>query len=611
MKKSVHHFLGIFLTLLTFQLSAQTNNMVIFTQESKPFYVVLNGIRQNMEPETNVKIKDLKGEHYKVKVIFADGQTPDIDKGVSYLEMGKEISMEIIDKRGKYKLRYAGEIDLEQSVSTDNQSEVSYHDYEYTEEDWNNVQNNSGQTSHQSTTSTSVGDNGSASSTVNSNGSSTTTTSQGGNGSASININVTETGVSMDTQVNDGTSSSTTTTNTNVNSGSTGTNTTSVTSSSVNYTGFMANGTMCSSPSMSSKVFLDFKYDIEAENMFSREEMILNTFKNNCMTSQQVADIIKIDYPTVDAEKIGKQGYRYTWDTENYGIVINAIKSSLKRQEVAKFLNLSQGDVQVVTSHSQSTSSSTSENYDYSSDDNSSTDNTQYETDDYVSLVNGYSGTIGCIDGLLADENSIKKAADNESFSEEKLSVIKQASKNKCFSTDQLIHIASTFSFEKDIVSFAKWAYNKTYDIDDYYKLNELFSFSSSKNELDKYIQSQPDKGYGSAYSSSSSAGVAVPNYSGNIGCFDPVIDGDKVKKMVDNESFSDEKLTVVKQALKNKCITVSQFKNIASSFSFEKDIIEFAKMAYPKTYDQDNFYEVNEILTHGSSKKELDKIIK
>jgi len=107
---------------------AQSNNLIVFTLEPQPFYVILNGIRQNEEPKTNVKITGLPGEFYRMKVIFADGKTPDLEKSISYLEMEKEVSIELRQKKGKWRVRYAGEVALNTTPIIPNQTNVVYHE---------------------------------------------------------------------------------------------------------------------------------------------------------------------------------------------------------------------------------------------------------------------------------------------------------------------------------------------------------------------------------------------------------------------------------------------------------------------------------------------------
>lgn len=93
-------------TLLTTFLNAQSN-LSVFNNNGQPFYVVLNGIRQNSKPETNVQVSQIKNGSYAVKVIFADGKTPDIDKNFM-IDAPYDITTRIVFKKGKGKLQLMG-----------------------------------------------------------------------------------------------------------------------------------------------------------------------------------------------------------------------------------------------------------------------------------------------------------------------------------------------------------------------------------------------------------------------------------------------------------------------------------------------------------------------
>ena len=93
-------------TLLSTFLNAQSN-LSVFNNNGQPFYVVLNGIRQNSKPETNVQVSQIKNGSYSVKVIFADGKTPDIDKNFM-IDAPYDITTRIVFKKGKGKLQLMG-----------------------------------------------------------------------------------------------------------------------------------------------------------------------------------------------------------------------------------------------------------------------------------------------------------------------------------------------------------------------------------------------------------------------------------------------------------------------------------------------------------------------
>jgi hypothetical protein len=91
------------LLLCTASLFAQSN-LSVFNNNGQTFYVVLNGIRQNAKPETNVQVGQIKNGSYAVKVIFADGKTPDIDKNFM-IDAPYDITTRIIFKNGQGKLQ--------------------------------------------------------------------------------------------------------------------------------------------------------------------------------------------------------------------------------------------------------------------------------------------------------------------------------------------------------------------------------------------------------------------------------------------------------------------------------------------------------------------------
>ena len=93
-------------SLLSTFLFAQSN-LSVFNNNGQPFYVVLNGIRQNSKPETNVQVSQIKNGSYAVKVIFADGKTPDIDKNFM-IDAPYDITTRIVFKKGKGKLQLMG-----------------------------------------------------------------------------------------------------------------------------------------------------------------------------------------------------------------------------------------------------------------------------------------------------------------------------------------------------------------------------------------------------------------------------------------------------------------------------------------------------------------------
>ncbi len=97
---------GFCLFLFAFISNAQSN-LTVFNNDGRQFYVILNGIKQNAVPKTNVFIGNIKNGSYSTKIIFSDGSTPDIDKNF-FIDSPSDITTRIIFKNGVGKLQLIG-----------------------------------------------------------------------------------------------------------------------------------------------------------------------------------------------------------------------------------------------------------------------------------------------------------------------------------------------------------------------------------------------------------------------------------------------------------------------------------------------------------------------
>jgi hypothetical protein len=107
--------------------------------------------------------------------------------------------------------------------------------------------------------------------------------------------------------------------------------------------------------------------------------------------------------------------------------------------------------------------------------------------DHYV--MQGYSGAIGC--PWPMDDNQFSDAlrsVSTKSFDDDKFTVAKQVTGANCLTADQVKRMMMELDFEDTKLDYAKFAYDKTFDIGNYYKLNDAFDFSSSIDELNEHI---------------------------------------------------------------------------------------------------------------------------
>lgn len=85
--------------------------------------------------------------------------------------------------------------------------------------------------------------------------------------------------------------------------------------------------------------------------------------------------------------------------------------------------------------------------------------------------------------------NAAKQTVKNEGFDETRLDIAKQIAGSNCLNTGQIIALCQELSFEQSKLDFAKFAFDHCLDPRNYFKVSNIFSFSSSKQDLNNYIQ--------------------------------------------------------------------------------------------------------------------------
>lgn len=417
------------IALFSFQAQAQIkSSLTIFSRDGEKFWIVRNGIKQNNVPTTSVTMEGITDRSFKIKVLIDDDKLTTVDQNIYTIDVDEKVCDLTYELRKNSKKKYSLRL-----ISFDPTKP-----------------------------------------------------------SAQPEKPVVVEMVAPEVQT---TRPQATIPNVQVN---------------VSGSGFMANGSMCNGPTMNQKMYLDFRYDIEAQNMYRREEYIKNIFSKNCMLSEQIAGIINLKYATVDELSIAKHGYRYTFDTENYGVVLDAIKSETKKRELLTFLNVTPGTVQTTT-----TTTTGQENLNIQVNDpnlgvnfnvnvpntNISTTTTTHQTSTHTSdrldKRNDKPRTEPVYDnncrGAMptADFNQATAQIKKTSFADSKMKIAQQITRNNCLSVNQIVEICKLFSFEDDKLGFAKFAYDFTFEKNKYYLVNEVFSFSSSRDDLDSFIQNK------------------------------------------------------------------------------------------------------------------------
>lgn len=103
--------------------------------------------------------------------------------------------------------------------------------------------------------------------------------------------------------------------------------------------------------------------------------------------------------------------------------------------------------------------------------------------------VPGYTGPIGCPQPMDPGSFSeLKQSISSKTFEDSKMTIAKQVLRDRCLIASQIKEICQLFTFEENKLDFAKFAYGYVYDKGNYFKINDVFTFESSIEELNEYI---------------------------------------------------------------------------------------------------------------------------
>jgi len=206
--------------------------------------------------------------------------------------------------------------------------------------------------------------------------------------------------------------------------------------------------------------------------------------------------------------------------------------------------------------------------------------------------------------------NSLKSQIRAKYFDSSRLTIAKQACRYNCMTSDQIRDICRLFSYESSRLDFAKYAFEYCYDRYRYYMVGQSFAYSSSVDELNRYITNQMSA-YQSPYGAPPQGGYGYFQ-SDNPDCRFFMSDQDFIdlKHMINNTPYSSTKMTIAKQACSATCISAEQVREICRLFSFDSDRLTLAKFAFDHCYDRRNYFKVNEVFTFSSSVNELNRYI-
>jgi hypothetical protein len=336
------NFLFIALTAFIISAKAQTSSVVVFSQDGEKFWLIINGIRQNDKPETNVRVNGLESPNYRMKVIFTDEKIPAIDqnlytRGGENFDKPMDLSYVIRkNNKGKYVLRgNSWEEAKADPVANTNQSVINFHTSE-------NPKSEETSTPTINTTQTVTTQNKTTT---------TNTTTPQNNGNVGVNVNMGTNGINMNVNIQDPNFQENTNigVNTNITTTTTTTTTTSQNPAATrqpaaqpannNNTATAAPASKVCSKPMAASDFTNAKSSIEKQSFSdSRMKTAQQVTRNNCLSTSQVREIIQLFSFENDKLNFAKFAYDFTTDKNNYYMVNDEFKFSSSVDDLNDFL---------------------------------------------------------------------------------------------------------------------------------------------------------------------------------------------------------------------------------------------------------------------------------
>ncbi len=323
MKKKLFTLASILFIGLT-AFCQNTVNLIIFSEDGDPFFAYINGVKQNVNPETNVKFTGLS-PNISLRIEFQDKNLPQLKQTMA-LETGFEHTARIKrDMKKQLKLRYFGQVPLSQAATGMNT--VAYHTADdpasYNTASGNNTSGNTNSSSTTIQTTNQTSTNGADPSNV------------------SVNINMGGVGINMNVNGMDNTNMNTTTSTTVTQSSS---SSTSYSNNDVTQTAQPAEHSpktvQTCKMAMSAASFSKMKESVEAKP-FSDTKMSTAKVatKNNCLSVNQIKEIAKLFSMDEDKLTYAKYAYDYCVDKANYYQISDVFSFSSTTDELNAFLS--------------------------------------------------------------------------------------------------------------------------------------------------------------------------------------------------------------------------------------------------------------------------------
>ena len=434
-------------SVFTFINAQNALNIVIFAEDGDPFFVYANGIKQNAEAQSNVRVTGL-APNVSLRIEFANKTLPVIKQNTYDLALGMEHTFKIKrTRKQELVMRYFSQVPLAEGNSGAAIPSVAYHETE------SPSQSAGYNTNSQSGAAITGGSN----------------SSNDGNVSLSLQLG----NVGFQVNVKDKS-------NSNSNSNTSG----AAIDASQSQEVLTVVEEMPEAPgglnSFSKYISQSLIYPVKARERGSQGKVFL---KFVVEMDGSIGDVVIIKgipgCPECDqeAQRVLKQ-YPYKWiPGKNNGRPARVYYNLPIVFKIDDNFNSNTTDLsnqnQTGTSQAAITNGS----------------NAQSPSNSQAAIPKGKNG---CSAPMSADAFSkLKNAVEQKPFSDTRMSTAKIATKNNCLSTNQIFEICKLFSMDDDKLKYAQFAYDFCSDKANYYTISEVFAFSTTQEKFNTFLDAK------------------------------------------------------------------------------------------------------------------------
>jgi hypothetical protein len=354
---------------------------------------------------------------------------------------------------------------------------------------------------------------------------------------------------------------------------------------------------------------------------FNRNAEIRRLVRTDCLASDQIAQLVQLYYYDQEIYDFAIYAYPYAYDPERYELVAQAMPNASDAARVMDYVRRNPLYVAPPSPPAPPTPVF------------------------YPQYVAGYTGRVGCPMPMGPQDFALaKQTLASTGFESTRLEIAKQITGSNCLTSDQVRELVGMFSFESNRLDLAKYAFHRTYDVDNFHQVSQALGYSSSQSELAQYAMANmpvnaPYAGQPMpvVYPPQMPVGYPqqvpvppvvnptphlppvpplpdyVPGYTGRIGCPAPMsaIEFNQAVQSIQNSAFENTRAEVAKQILRSRCATVDQISGIIRLMTYDNTKLELAKYAHDYVYDKDNYFRVAEALEYDANKRRLMEYIR